>query len=93
MSILTVDNGGVHYNAGQIWVSHRFVQDEPSDAAEHNIIGSLTQASVCDKREHGKAKARLHLNDVYSGFVCVSIRATKILHGCTVHTAQLSLLY
>lgn len=44
---LTIDNRGVHYDASQIWVRHCFVQDESADAAEHNIIRSLTGATVC----------------------------------------------
>lgn len=84
--VLTVDNRGVHYNASQIWVRHRFVQDEPSDAAEREIIRSLSVINVRawqtdrdrQKGWHGKRNTEcLHLNDAHSMFVCFSRNEPK----------------
>lgn len=41
---LTVDDGRVDNNAGQVWVGHGFVQDEASDA------GTSTQV-MSDQRQ------------------------------------------
>lgn len=79
---LTVDHRGVHHDASQIWVRHCFVQDESSNAAEQNMIISLTGVAVSmwatEGERHNGAEHCLYVNDVHRGLVNIFIHDTNM---------------